>query len=288
MQHTRSLLFLWIAWLLTVLNRHLLADDHLAARLRQARLGTTVEVPPGIHTVGDLVLPPGVSLKGAGYESAIIEARGHTVGVLVRAGTEAAISDLTIRGAWERALMIRKGQGIMIRRVRLRGDVSGLVILTSWSHQVEWLGMTDSGLGLGRLGFPDATRWGGYWVDHPDHYHLFHGNDGNLHVLVGDYVINAMHWLTLKATRPLRQASVPVEISLARAQRLSAEPASSLAMAPRPAQPKILIRRLSEPLPINGDPARWRKAGISPQIVITPVTGHGTISGPGDLGRAAK
>ena len=36
---------------------------------------------------------------------------------------------------------------------------------------------------------------------------MFRGNDGKLHVLVGDYVINAMHWMTLEGTKPTRQSS---------------------------------------------------------------------------------
>ncbi|MFO0890032.1 MAG: right-handed parallel beta-helix repeat-containing protein [Isosphaeraceae bacterium] len=168
-----------------------------------------------------------------------------------------------------------------IQGVKISDD--GRFLLCSWGHQVEWFGMTADGLGLGRIGLPAEGRWSGYWVDHPDQYTLFRGNDGKLHVIAGDYVINAMHWMTLDGTQPTREAGLPLEITGAKAAELTARTWSPPAMAPRPAPPRVVVRRLASPLAVDGDPATWRRAGISPQIVITPVTGHGAISGPADL-----
>ncbi|MFL5515795.1 MAG: hypothetical protein ACJ8DJ_06545, partial [Gemmatimonadales bacterium] len=38
----------------------------------------------------------------------------------------------------------------------------GRFLMTSWGNQVEWLGMDEDGLGLGRIGFPAEARWWGY------------------------------------------------------------------------------------------------------------------------------
>ena len=43
----------------------------------------------------------------------------------------------------------------------------------------------------------------------------------------------------------------------------------------------MVVRKLNEPLPIDGKLAKWRSAGVTPQIVMTPVTGTG-IDSPKD------
>jgi hypothetical protein len=173
------------------------------------------------------------------------------------------------------------------------GPVQGVkyapgLLLSSHGHQGEWLGLDADGLGLGRVGFPPEARWLGYWVDHPDHYALFQGNDGGLHVLVGDYMINAQHWLTL-ARDPLRRRKVvPVTLGPERARALASGRFEPPALTPRPSPPRVVVRKLPGPLAVDGDPAKWRALGVAPQFVITPVTAHGSVDGAADLSGAVR
>ena len=157
--------------------------------------------------------------------------------------------------------------------------VSEKFILTSWGHQAEWIGLDPNGLGLGHLGYPVEAGWDGYWVDHPTQYFMFTGNDGHLQVIVGDYMLNCQHWLSLENCDNYRSAVFPVQITPAKARELSFRPAAAVRLRPKPAQPRITVRRLPGPMPIDGKLAKWR--GIAPQIVITPVTST-SVSSPKD------
>ncbi len=164
----------------------------------------------------------------------------------------------------------------------------GGFLLSAYGHQVEWLGMNEDGLGLGHLGYPPDSSWFGYWVDHPNQYDLFEGNDGRLHVIAGDYMINGMHWLTLENTSPAQVSRAPIRIDATSARELASAPFSPPMLVPSPRQPRIIVNRLPKPLEIDGDPAKWRALGISPQFLITPVTAHGSVTGAGDLSAVGR
>jgi hypothetical protein len=157
----------------------------------------------------------------------------------------------------------------------------GKGFLTSWGHQAEWIGLDEDGLGLGHLGFPAEAHWTGMWVDHPGQYLTFEGNDGKVQVLCGDYMVNGTHWMTLEHT-DYKKASFPFRLDAKGMDRLASEPAVPFRLTARPAPPRVLVRRLPGPLPIDGDLEKWRKAGITPQILVTPATASGAIDGPRD------
>ena len=150
-------------------------------------------------------------------------------------------------------------------------------ILTSWGHQAEWIGLDEDGLSLGHLGFPEEAHWSGYWVDHPDQHVLFQGNDGRLHVLAGDYFLNGDHWLSLDNYDNYRKAAYPFSVSAAQAAALAARPPQTTFMLARSNKPRLTVKKLAEPLPIDGGLEKWRRIGLTPQIVITPATGTPSI-----------
>jgi parallel beta-helix repeat protein len=150
------------------------------------------------------------------------------------------------------------------------------LIFTSWGHQAEWIGLDEDGLSIGHLGFPIEAGWMGYWVDHPDQHILFKGIDGKTHVVVGDYMLNGSHWLTLSNTHNYIKNVYPLTITPERVLALAALPPRTTFMMAKSKKPKITITKLKEPLPIDGDLEKWRTAKIEPQIVITPAT-----AGPG-------
>ena len=185
--------------------------------------------------------------------------------------------------------------GIDVARVNRQGDLLWLCplndfgpiqgikasekfLLTSWGHQAEWIGLDPNGLSLGHLGFPAEADWQGYWVDHPNQYCLFKGNDGRLHVLVGDYMQNCQHWFSLENYDTYRSASFPVRINPPKARELAFRPAPALALRPKPEQPRITIRKLGAPLNMDGKLDKWRDAGVTPQILMLPVSGSGVQS----------
>ena len=99
------------------------------------------------------------------------------------------------------------------------------------------------------------------WVDHPGQYFTFRGNDGNLHVLVGDYMINGTHWLTLNHVDDYKKSRFPFTLDAAAARGLGFRPPKPYQIAAKPDAPRVVVRRLPGPMPINGDLAKWRGAG---------------------------
>jgi hypothetical protein len=160
--------------------------------------------------------------------------------------------------------------------------------LSSWGHQAEWFGLDENGLSLGHLGFPPEAQWTGMWVDHPDQYCTFAGNDGRWHVLCGDYMVNVTHWLTLQHYDDYRKASFPFTISPSAARALAFRPPVTYRPLGKPAAQRVLVRKLARPLPIDGDLKKWRDAGITPQVLITPVTATGSIDGPADCSAVVR
>jgi hypothetical protein len=126
------------------------------------------------------------------------------------------------------------------------------------------------------------------WVDHPDQYCTFTGNDGKVHVLVGDYMVNGTHWLTLRHYHDCERARYPFTVSAAAARRLAFTKPRAFELRSRTAPPKVVVRKLRAPLPIDGDLKKWRDAGITPQILIAPATASGSIDGPKDASAVVR
>jgi hypothetical protein len=201
----------------------------------------------------------------------------HGMGLSNSGGIDVARFDRVGRMKWLRPLNdFGPIQGV---------KVSEKFVLSSWGHQAEWIGMDPNGLGLGHLGYPVEAAWEGYWVDHPTQYFMFTGNDGRLHVLAGDYMQNCQHWLSLEHYDDYRSTAIPVHVAPAKARELSFRPAATVRLRPKPAQPRITIRKLPGPMPIDGKLAKWR--GIAPQIVITPVTST-SVTSPKDASAVVR
>src|SRR5262245_39293574 len=105
---------------LPLVATHVLAADDLQARLTSAKAGQTVELPAGEFR-GGVTLSPGVSLKGAGVGKTIINATGVQNGLIIKGGSGAQISDLTIRGAQGAAVAVSDTKGTKLLRLRATG-----------------------------------------------------------------------------------------------------------------------------------------------------------------------
>jgi hypothetical protein len=196
-------------------------------------------------------------------------------------------TSLSNSGGSDLALFDRAGRMRWLRPLNDYAPIQGIkrmgkAFLTSWGHQCEWIGVDEDGLGLGRLGFPAEAYWTGMWADHPGQYLTFTGNDGKVQVLVGDYMVNGTHWLTLDHADDYKQARFPFSLDAAAARALAFRPVRAFALLGKSAAPKVIVRRLNAPLKIDGDLNKWRAAGITPQILVLPVTASGSIDGPKD------
>jgi hypothetical protein len=157
------------------------------------------------------------------------------------------------------------------------------ILITQDFTDMDWHLMNKDGLGLGICGVPQEMHWTGMWNDHPRQYRLFTGNDGEVYAVLGDYMVTGFHLFKLEGRETVAAHAVPVRIDTAEAGRLAALPPQPVPARVEPPRFEVLVRKLPAPLPIDGDLAKWRKAGVTPQILVTPETAGGGITGPEDL-----
>jgi hypothetical protein len=170
----------------------------------------------------------------------------------------------------------------------LTGGVHGVqivndILITQDFTNMDWHLINKDGLGLGIAGIPPAMRWTGMWNDHPRQYRLFKGNDNEVYALLGDYVLTAFHHFKLEGAHTIRTKSVPVKIDAAAAQALVARPPQPVPARVEPPTFTAVIKKVEAPLAIDGDLKKWRTAGVQPQILITPETAGGDVTGPADI-----
>lgn len=101
------------------------AADALQARLAKAKPGQIIELPAG-EFPGGAVVPPGVSVRGAGVGKTIIEASGRPFGLKVEAGNKSQISDLTIRNAQNTGVTVKNATTFTLARVRVTSCSNGI------------------------------------------------------------------------------------------------------------------------------------------------------------------
>jgi DNA-binding beta-propeller fold protein YncE len=102
--------------------------DALMARLEAAKPGDVVKLEARTYKAGDLVLPDGVSLQGAGYGKTILDAAGKGFGLTLRGQRPARVSDLTIANSLQAGLLVEGATGLTVERVSVRRCGSALVV----------------------------------------------------------------------------------------------------------------------------------------------------------------
>jgi hypothetical protein len=159
----------------------------------------------------------------------------------------------------------------------------GPVFLSGVGQTSEIVCVNEDGLGLGTFGQSAASHYSGYWLDHPGAVQAWQGQNGQHYLLIADNYHGMHHWYRLGDQDKIVRNTMSFAVSSAMAGTLAAmaAPNPNLA-AQRPATPTVVLPRLKRPLPIDGELEKWRKAGISPNIIITPDTAQGGIDGPQD------
>jgi len=143
--------------------------------------------------------------------------------------------------------------------------------------------VNDDGLAMNGLCPAEKAEYVGNWVDDPTGLATFVDKQGKLNVLMVDYVIRCCsEWYRLEK-KEARPTKFPFTVTAETATTLAALPFQPLDVtAGQPATPMVHIPQLKAPLKIDGELQKWRDAGITPQLIITPETSAGIKGGPRD------
>ena len=164
----------------------------------------------------------------------------------------------------------------------------GPVVLTSVAATREVLAFTRDGLGLGTLGFRSEAQGSGSSLDHPRSFQAYRGDDGKSYALVADVGRGMQHWWRLNRDDTIATSATAITVDEPAARALAALPAPPAPTSARPATPVVRVARLASDLPIDGDLAKWRKAGVAPQVIVTPESAAGAIDGPRDVSAVVR
>ena len=103
--------------------------------LEAAQAGGTVAIPAGTFEAGDLAVPAGVTLKGAGRGQTVLSAKGKKNGIVLSTGSR--VSDLTIENAAENGVAIVGVKDAAVSRVVVRGSQSGVLVQKATAARIE-------------------------------------------------------------------------------------------------------------------------------------------------------
>jgi Periplasmic copper-binding protein (NosD) len=97
-------------------------------RIESAAAGQVIQLPDGEIALGDVTIPAGVHLRGAGYRKTIVNAASFRNGFIIRNSSGSEISDLAVRNARENAILLSHSDHVTLARLELRGNLTGLLI----------------------------------------------------------------------------------------------------------------------------------------------------------------
>lgn len=151
------------------------------------------------------------------------------------------------------------------------------------TKECDYMVVDADGLGLGALSMPREAHWHGMWSDHAQQQVAWIGNDGRPNYVLGDYAANGYHWFTIDNVDAILRSHQTVSVSADVANHLARLPPMNPAPK-RIAAPSTTVKipRLAAPLPIDGDMAKWRKAGVPLAAIVTPESGSAALAGPAD------
>src|SRR5262245_13997624 len=122
--------------------------EQIARSIRSARPGDTVTLPAGTFALGDVVVPPKVSIKGAGYAKTILDARKFQAGLRLLDTRGVQVSDLTIRNASGPGLHVANSSDVVVRRVRSLGNGVGVLFDRASGSRLENVAVAENRTGM--------------------------------------------------------------------------------------------------------------------------------------------
>ena len=111
--------------------------DALQSKFSAAKAGDVITLEARTYQAGDLIVPEGVSVRGAGFDKTTIDAKGFNTGISLSGGSKSAVSDLTVRNAMENGILVKGAAQVSISRIRLLGNLTGLLIEKTAGGTVE-------------------------------------------------------------------------------------------------------------------------------------------------------
>ena len=196
------------------------------------------------------------------------------IGLFNNAGTDLIRFDAEGRPKWLHPLGRHQGvEGL---------STVGPITITGVGVTSEILAFDPDGLALGSFGPKPSVHYEGYFLDHPGAVRAYRGQDGRTYALIADNYGGRHHWWRLRDAAFVSHRT-PVTIEAAQATELASRGAPEPRTLARPSPPAVRIPRLGKDLDIDGGLAKWREAGITPQIIVTPETSSGAIQDPRDM-----
>jgi|GEM_PF-3015983 len=144
--------------------------------------------------------------------------------------------------------------------------------------------ITKDGALIGVLGTPRGLFWHGLWVDNSNQYTAFSGADGTHYTVFGNFNDSAMWFCEVSGAQDVTSYDFDIILSDAwyNKWRTNIQPRTDVLWHRAPNDTSnVIIKRLEEPLTMNGDLSKWRNILPNPQIIITPESGP-NINGPKD------
>jgi hypothetical protein len=230
----------------------------------------------------DPIWPAAASLDPrGGYIGAVgVSGSPDGMGLLNNAGSDLAGFDASGRVRWVHLLDRDKGLEGLAR--------AGPAYLSGIATTAEIVTVDRDGLGMGSFSPASPAHYQGYFLDHPPAVRAYRGPGGHDYALIADNFNGRHHWYRLEGADRIRPATAPAVLSPQTAETLAAAPSPPAYVPSRPPQPVVRIPRLPKPLPMDGDLAKWREAGVKPQIVITPEASWGSFDGPLDCSAVVR
>ncbi len=202
-------------------------------------------------------------------------------GLLNGAGTDAAGIDASGRARW--VLPLGRCQGLY--SVWTVGEIT----VTGVGGTAAVVAFDRDGLGLGTFSQPAAPHYNGYWLDHPQAIYAWKGADARACVMICDNYNGCDRWWRLGDASRIEHATFPVKLEATAAGQIAKlPPPDAKQVAARAATATVRIPHLKEPMPIDGALEKWRKAGVAPNIIITPETAVVGINGPRDASAVVR
>ena len=109
--------------------------DELKNAIANAKGGQTITLSAGTFAIGNIALPDGVSLKGSGYKTTLIDAVGFDYGI--SSAKNASISDFALTSAGQVGILLSNTQNVTVERVIVRKSSTALLVSSSSSIKVQ-------------------------------------------------------------------------------------------------------------------------------------------------------
>jgi hypothetical protein len=121
-------------------------------KIESAKAGQIITLPAGELAIGDVTIPTGVKVCGAGNDKTIINAAAYKTGFIIRGNKGVELSDLSVRNARETGILVSKASKVTISRLKVIGNLTGLLLDNVVQGKVENLVVAKNRTGASMAG----------------------------------------------------------------------------------------------------------------------------------------